>query len=318
MCKRTDVHRPSAFNHDDYEFIGCGSWQIGDCALAQICINEANKKIADYQDRTGAKFSTHSHGGNCHVCGATFLDFAVFLHRPSGDLIRVGCDCAEKIADGHALAQFSIYRDKAAAARRRVRGIKIGRERLEERCPAAAAILDARDEYEANTPCDRETGAPLDGSRWIRETYEQATIADIVGRLYQRGSISEAQWNFLDVLCERHAANEQRAAERAAERDSRPEIPADVLDGRVVIEGEVVALKEVETDFGITTRMLVKTDAGWVVWGTRPSAIDDAERGDRVRFACRVSAGDERGFGFFSRPTKAEIVSAANTQETAA
>jgi hypothetical protein len=312
MSKRTDVHRPSAFNHDDYEFIGCGSYQIGDCALAQICINEANKKIADYQDRTGAKFSTHSHGGNCHVCGATFLDFAVFLHRPSGDLIRVGVDCAEKIADGHALAQFSIYRDKAAAARRRARGIKIGRERLEERCPAAAAILDARDEYIASTPCDPETGAPLDGSRWVCETYEQETIADIVGRLYHKGSLSEAQWNFLDALCERQADHDRRAAERAAERESRPEIPSDVLDGRVELEGEVVALKAVESVYGLQTKVLVKSDAGWVVWGTLPSALVEAKHGDRVRFVCRVTAGDERGFGFFSRPSKPAFVSLVN------
>ena len=311
MCKRTDVHRPSAFNHDDYDFVCCGSYNLDPaCPLKSIAVREAEQFLRDYQARTGAKFSTHEHGGLCHVCGANFLDFAVFLHRPSGDLIRVGADCAAKISDGEPLAQFSIYRDKAAAARRRARGIKIGRERLEERCPAAAAILDARDEYEANTPRDRETGAPLDGSRWISETYEQATISDIVGRLYHKGSLSEAQWNFLDALCERQADHDRRAAERAAERESRPEIPSDVLDGRVVVEGEIVALKEVETDFGLATRILVKTDAGWVVWGTRPSSIDDAERGDRVRFACRIAAGDERGFGFFSRPTKAERLTA--------
>ena len=307
MCKRTDIHRPSAFNHDDYEFIGCGSWAIGDCPLAQICIKEANEEIAEYQRRTGAEFSTHRHGGNCHVCGATFLDFAVFLHVPTGQLIRVGADCAKSIADGHAIAQFAAYRDKAAAARRRARGITIGRERLEERCPAAAAILDARDQYEEANPRDRETGATPDGRRWVPETYEEATIADIVGRLYQRGSISDKQWSFLDTLVEKHQQRKIREAERQAERDARPAVPESILDGRHEISGEVAALKTVENDYGVSTRMLVKTDSGWVAWGTVPSSIEGVDRGQRVMFTARFNRGDENGFAFFSRPTRACI-----------
>jgi hypothetical protein len=56
-------------------------------------------------------------------------------------------------------------------------------------------------------------------------------------------------------------------------------------------------------------KMLVKVEVqGGLakVWGTMPAALD-AGRGDRVAFDAKVTP-KERGFGFFSRPTKAEVV----------
>ena len=50
---------------------------------------------------------------------------------------------------------------------------------------------------------------------------------------------------------------------------------------------------------------------GWRVWGTKPSEISTAARGDVVAFTATVSASDDDdSFGFYSRPTKAHIIAA--------
>jgi hypothetical protein len=55
-------------------------------------------------------------------------------------------------------------------------------------------------------------------------------------------------------------------------------------------------------------KMLVVTDTGWKVWGTMPAALD-VDRGARVRFTATVKpSDDDPHFGFFSRPTKAQVL----------
>ena len=47
------------------------------------------------------------------------------------------------------------------------------------------------------------------------------------------------------------------------------------------------------------------------MWGTKPSEISTATRGDVVAFTATVSASDDDdSFGFYSRPTKAHIIAA--------
>lgn len=54
--------------------------------------------------------------------------------------------------------------------------------------------------------------------------------------------------------------------------------------------------------------MIVKTDAGWKVYGTVPGSID-AKRGDHITFEAQVTVSDDDPkFGFFKRPTKAKIM----------
>jgi hypothetical protein len=74
-------------------------------------------------------------------------------------------------------------------------------------------------------------------------------------------------------------------------------------EGRVNIEGTVLSVKAIETDFGTTTKMLVDVGA-YRVWGTVPSSICPAI-GWRVKFTAAITPR-EVGFGFYSRPTKAQ------------
>jgi hypothetical protein len=74
----------------------------------------------------------------------------------------------------------------------------------------------------------------------------------------------------------------------------------------MLVRGTVLSLKE--GMFGM--RMLVKTEAGYKLFGARPSAIGTVARGDEVEFYATVKpSADDPKFGFFSRPTKARITS---------
>jgi len=65
-----------------------------------------------------------------------------------------------------------------------------------------------------------------------------------------------------------------------------------------------------------TVKALVQDDRGFKVWGTCPAKLADATenhtydalRGQRVQFSAQLEVGDDFGFGFFSRPTKAALL----------
>ena len=77
--------------------------------------------------------------------------------------------------------------------------------------------------------------------------------------------------------------------------------------GRVILEGTVTSQKMVSTDFGDTYKMLLDCGA-YRVWGTVPGNLA-VGLGDRVRLTATVQP-KELGFGFYSRPAKAEVIPA--------
>ena len=117
-----------------------------------------------------------------------------------------------------------------------------------------------------------------------------------------------------------------KAAQKAADEAARANAES-VPVGKVIVEGVVVSTRLVESEYGSTLKMKVTTDAGWSVWGSVPKSLlgycewdDDyvqrwvagAEIGDRVRFTATIEpSADDRLFGFFKRPTKAEIIERA-------
>ena len=65
-------------------------------------------------------------------------------------------------------------------------------------------------------------------------------------------------------------------------------------------------------DYGVQYKMIVLDDRGFQVCGTQPASIEDAEVGDRVTFVAKVTVSDrDNTFGFFNRPSKAEIIEQA-------
>lgn len=106
---------------------------------------------------------------------------------------------------------------------------------------------------------------------------------------------------------ERQLEADRRAAEKAErEANSNP-----APEGKVEVIGEVVKLTVLETDFGVTDKMIVAADGGYRVYVTVPSAIADVEAGERVSFTATLTRSDrDADFAFGKRPSKAQRVEA--------
>ena len=66
---------------------------------------------------------------------------------------------------------------------------------------------------------------------------------------------------------------------------------------------EVVSLKKQDSQYGEVTKILLKSDEGYKLYGNLPSSSDNVNSGDKVVFSCNnitISSGD-KFFGFFSR-----------------
>ena len=79
--------------------------------------------------------------------------------------------------------------------------------------------------------------------------------------------------------------------------------------GKQTIKGTVAKVKVVESDFGTTLKMIVHAEGDVAVYGTVPSAIYDVKVGDVVQFNADVQVSPtDSTFGFFKRPTKAQVL----------
>lgn len=90
---------------------------------------------------------------------------------------------------------------------------------------------------------------------------------------------------------------------------------------KTTIQGEVISVKFQDSGYGVQTKILVRLENGNRVFGTCPKALlwEDLvdERGPysrpvdilgrRVRFNANITPKTD-DFGFFSRPTKAELI----------
>ena len=273
---RTDIHRPSAIIPADYVFVEFE--YLGEDVPASIMMRR--ERIQAHMMRTGGTYSHHAHGGNCHICGARCIDTALFHHIPSNVYIRTGLDCCDKLdssVDGTEFRTSMLRWNELRAGKRKAQGY-LTRRGLE----AAWSVYET-----LTSPNDR---------------YEENTIRDIISKLVQYGSLSDRQiafvGNLLTKITQRASIDATRAAETAAAQ------PVPVTEDRIKIVGQIVSVRPGE--FG--TRIIVKTDAGWVAMGSKPSSID-AERGKRIEFAAKIKVSDrDPKFGFFSRPTQARIL----------
>jgi hypothetical protein len=136
---------------------------------------------------------------------------------------------------------------------------------------------------------------------WARSKDAHHIARGIAGKLAQYGSISEKQ---LELIASLKAKAEAKAA---ADAEFAPKAPAP--EGRVEVTGTVLGFKEVESDYGITTKMIVRLlDTFAKVYVTVPSGLD-ADRGSKVRFTATFErARDDQFFAFGKRPTKATLV----------
>ena len=106
-----------------------------------------------------------------------------------------------------------------------------------------------------------------------------------------------------------------KKAEWAAKRAAETAEAEAIVNGKQVITGVVLTVKTQEGYSGDTLKMLVRDDRGFKVWGSVPKSLSDAAweaetrvNGSRVQFSANVEASeDDNKFGFYKRPTKAEL-----------
>lgn len=99
-----------------------------------------------------------------------------------------------------------------------------------------------------------------------------------------------------------------RSERKAVEKAQAAPIP--VNGERITVTGEVVSLREVDSEWGLMLKGLVVTEAGWKVWGSIPKALrGEVNVGSRIKFDAKVEpSNDDATFGWFNRPTKASLV----------
>ena len=289
--KRTDIHRPSEIVPDDYEFVACEHLKIqgfGDCEY----VLAMRKLIEAHMIRTGGNYSNHEHGGNCHVCGSPNLIYSIlYYHAPTNSYIRVGEDCAQKLDMG-GTKEMSRFRAAVRDALEAQAGKKKAVATLE-----AAGLTHAWEIYTEPDAVVRQG--------W---KYEETTIIDIVDKLVRFGSISEKQTAFLAKLLDKIPQRAAIAAQRAAETAAAAPCPI----GRVTVVGEILTVREQDSNFGMGYKMLVRADSGFKVWVTCPGGYE-RKRGERVSFNCALTpSNDDPKFGFGKRPTKFEVLSQPN------
>lgn len=279
---RTDEHRPSVINPADYEFVACEYVKIEDFGSAEF-LKEERARIRAHMTRTGGNYSGHEHGGNCMVCGSVNAVYTMlFYHAKSNSYVRTGSDCAAKI-EMSGIEEFNRFRAAVKNAIEAKAGKKKAEAILNE-----AGLSEAWKIYESDN----------------RSQYEERTIGDIVSKLVTYGSISERAENFVrDLLAKIPTREARKEAERQAHADA-----AECPEGRIVIVGEVLATKVQDSDFGSVVKMLVRAETGFKVWGTCPAGI---VRGMKISFKATVTrSNDDAKFGFFKRPSSAQVLEA--------
>jgi hypothetical protein len=292
---RKDIHRPAAIEPADYVFVAFdhlpgSSGDLGEALFMQ----EQRKYKRAHMARTGGKYSGHEHGGLCHVCGSVNAIYsATFYHEKSNSYIRTGLDCAQKLeCAGIDAFKKNVKKAKEAAAGKRKAAAIL----------AEAGLGKAWELYVGDTARDRES------------TRDENTLFDIVSRLVKWGNISDKALAFLATLLDRIERAPEIAAAKAAAKalELANAKPVPVVEGRVKVMGEVLSLKEQEGFYGIQLKMLVKTEGGFKLWGSVPSAIrSEVERGSVVEFSAALQKSDnDEYFGFFSRPSKAKVIKA--------
>lgn len=343
--KRTDIHRPSAINPADYEFVGVGHDPEDDPG-AHIAAAEERRIIQAHMKRTGGKFSSHEHGGSCHVCGAHFIYYAVWYHPATNVYLHLGFDCTEKLWNGDA-NDFRPVRSKLDKLKKEARDV---RENRAGKLKAEAILSDAGlsrawELYDADTDelvrlkaIDRRPYAQA-GDDWKERgeytdlhTHEYSTLRDIVRGIIKRGYVTEKQEAYLrkllDQIDNKDARDQEREDARKAEHDAAKPCPS----GRVEIEGTILSIKTHESVYGVTSKCLIRTVEGWKAYGTVPSALWDVDKfanavsfhrdydkaridrdvfpdGIPVKFRATVSPSrDDEKFGFFTRPHGGELI----------
>jgi hypothetical protein len=305
---RTDPHRPSAIVPEDYIYVGC-KVKIEGLQDVEFMIAE-REKIKAHFEKTGGKWYFENWSRGCNVCGSTKLIYdQVFHHWPTNTYVRMGEDCACNLDSGG----FELFKAKIADAMLRNGGKKKAEAYLNS--IGMGKVWEIFDMYEVDSPVLYDLGEIKIVNEQRVASWDLTTLVDIVNKLIQYGTLSDAQLAFLPKLArcveDRKTVEAEKAAADAIDRENSADCPA----GRVAIDGTVVSTKVDDGLYGAQLKMLVRDASGFKVYGTVPSSLLDIQhengyrtvvRGDHVTFVASVEPGKkDTKFGIFKRPAKA-------------
>lgn len=162
----------------------------------------------------------------------------------------------------------------------------------------------------------RQAKLAAQASAWGKEHAELAVLAQdelpddladngfvrsLWAQLHGKGKLSDRQ---VEAGARVIRQVRERAAQQAEQEVNTIEVP---VSGRVVVSGKVVSTKTVDTDYGITYKMLVEVteaEGTWRLFTTVPKALDTVEHGDDIRIKVNVTPRDH-GFAIGKRPSVA-------------
>lgn len=132
-------------------------------------------------------------------------------------------------------------------------------------------------------------------------------LTDVRSRFLSNGRLSDKQ------IAAVAASFEREAEFRKRDEDKKSLLAAGVKtpNGRVTFVGEIVSIKDRQSQFGWQTKATIKTDNGWLCWVTLPAPHNsNAQRGQRLRMTATVQPSDRDPlFAFGSRPHGIEFLS---------
>ena len=294
---RTDFHRVSKIKPSDYKYLFSFSLPgINDAAvnMALLSATRSGRTIMEsvYSlNKNGLMYvsgshSVHPYGGEgikfkffsgsdakCDICGANFIHGDVWQHK-SGECIILGHICASK---------YSLFANRDSWDKEYKKIKKMS--------------FDSRIRAEKNTI--RISALRLYLSK-NREMYsllclDHPIVKDMRGRLInfpQRG-LSEKQISFLKRL------NEDAKKRESIPLENRKKAP----NGRLLVSGMVLGLKEQASEYGTVTKMIVELTGdykGSKVWCTAPKQIN---KNDNIDFKATFQISDrDPYFAFGKRP----------------
>lgn len=315
--KRTDVHRPSApeFDPEAYDFHGVYDLGFG----ANDWCGPSPVKVVSALVEQGITFHGAPHpSGQCGHCGAHPRYAALMSHPETKTLLYVGETCLDNRFT-LTLAEFQSLREQTRV--KREYGSRVAKlDVLLEENPSLVWASYAYNIGEVGAEVVEEDGYGYNKpgtsfSDRARCGWELSTMSDIWFKVEKYLNVSPKQAQFVEDLVEKVSTKGEALEAREAAAAALVGAGVRVPEGRLVVEGEIVSVKQEEQFFGysstIVTKMLVVTEAGWKVYGTMPAALAEAgaEVGTKVRFTATVKPSkNDLLFGYAGRPAKAVVL----------
>lgn len=266
---RTDVHRPSVFQPEDYDFSHCGTYSSDDF-LADVRRDAA--QMMKIRRSEGWKADYES--GRCSHCGTAITHYAIMLHVPSHTMIQIGETCLNGRFE-MATAEFQNWRKMRAGNR------------------AKAAKAEKLEAFLAANPRMRAL-LDYDG--------DNDFLSSLAEKLTSYAELSDRQVEAAEKALTR---DRERAEARAAEAAATAHL-APLTAGKRTITGTLIHTKWQDSPFGYgasgSLKGLIQDDEGYKFWGTIPTAFQ-GDKGDTISITATIEPKEgEPTFAFYKRP----------------